>query len=125
MMRWLIPCLLAAPAFGQTDLPSGLEVTPLDVLTEDQPGGETWLVLRYIAPAIADGAIAYEDVVDDLDTLCVTDGLPDVEASAAGIDQITVVLLDRPVERGVPDEEATQYIGAYLPGDGECIWNDF
>ena len=114
--------LAAAPAWAETALPSGLAVTAHDVLVERQPGGESWLVLRYLAPAIAGGAIGYADVAADLDALCAGEGLAGAETSEQEIAQIVIVLMDRPVPRGEPDPEATQYIGAYLIEDGECRW---
>lgn len=122
-MRRLIALLLAAaPAAAAPALPSGLEVTPFDVREEVQPGGETWLVLRYLAPAIAGGAVPYEEVVADLDALCAGEGLAAAERAGGEVAQIVIVLMDRPVERGTPDADAVQYIGAYLPIDGACEW---
>jgi hypothetical protein len=114
--------LAAAPAWAEPSLPSGLGVTAYDVLVERQPGGESWLVLRYLVPEIAGGAIGYGDVAADLDHLCTTDGLAGAEASGQEIAQIVIVLMDRPVPRGEPAPQATQYIGAYLIDDGECQW---
>ena len=125
-MRWAaLVALVALPTFAQTEVPSGLQVTPLDVIEEEQPGGETWLVLRYLAPSIEGGAVAYEDVVEDLQALCDSEGIRLADDPAKGITQIVVVLLDQPVKRGEVATQATQYIGAYLPTEEGCSWNDF
>jgi hypothetical protein len=125
MRTFLALSLAALPASAQTPLPSGLQATPFDILVEDQPSGESWLVVRYLAPTLADGTITYEDVVDDLGVLCESDGLVAAAQSEREIAQIVVILMDRPVVRGAPAPEAIQYIGAYLPIQGECAWNDF
>ncbi|MCU0912762.1 MAG: DUF6497 family protein [Rhodobacteraceae bacterium] len=119
MMRAAAFLLLAAPAWAAPELPSGLAVEPFDRAVEVQPGGERWLVLRYLAPGIAD--LGFEAVAGDLDALCQTEGLP-AAAADSPIAQVVVVLMDRPVERGVPDPEATQFIGAYLIDTGACEW---
>jgi hypothetical protein len=114
--------LLAGAALAETALPSGLEVTRHDALVETQPGGETWLVLRYLAPAIAGGAVGYDSVAPELDLLCATEGLAEAAAAGEAVDQVLIVLMDRPVSRGVPDPEATQYLGAYRIDGGACRW---
>lgn len=113
------------PAWAETTLPSGLTVTPHDVLAEEQVSGETWLVLRYISAELQTNNIGYEDVLDDLLYLCETDGLKEAESHERQTAQINIILMDRPVERGVPSPAALQYIGAYLPENERCAWNDF
>lgn len=104
-------------------LPSGLEVTYLDRIVEEQADGETWLTLRFVSPRIdADaGDLGYDDVAADLDALCEAEGLR-AAVEAGGIDQVLIALMDRPVERGAIDAEATMFIGAYLPTEGGCVW---
>jgi hypothetical protein len=114
--------LAAVPAWAEPLLPSGLAVTAHDMQVERQPDGENWLVLRYLAPAIAGGAIGYADVTADLDQLCATEGLASAAAAGQEVAQIVIVLMDRAVPRGQPAPDATQYIGAYVLRDGECVW---
>jgi hypothetical protein len=40
----------------------------------------------------------------------------------ANVAQIVIVLMDQPVERGIPNPDVTQFISAYLPTDAGCIW---
>lgn len=110
-------CLVLAAALPA----AALELTPLDSAVEVQPDGERWLVLRYLAPEIGAGAVAYEDALGDLDRLCESDGL-DGAAAESAIAQIVIVLMDRPVPRGTPDPEATQFIAAYRIEEGACAW---
>jgi hypothetical protein len=117
----LIWLALAFPAFAQNDiaLPSGLAVAALDQGVEIQPGGARWLVLRYVAPSLAADAVGYPEILPDLDHLCATEGITIAEREG-DIEEIVIVLLDRPVPRGTPDPEATQYIGGYMLADGQC-----
>ncbi len=104
-------------------VPSGIEVSFHDAHVEEQTDGETWLTLRLVSPQIGrdDGKVGYEDVADDLDSLCDSHGLP-AAAAAGTVDQVLITLMDRIVERGVTDPDATMFIGAYLPAEGGCVW---
>ncbi|MDT0682129.1 DUF6497 family protein [Roseicyclus sp. F158] len=113
--------LLLASAAVAGPLPSGQEVIPLDRFVERQASGETWLILRYLAPRIAakGGDLDYMAVEADLDALCAEE-VSGVDAQKA--QDITVILLDRPVERGASDTDATMFIGAYRVEQGACVW---
>ncbi|MCX7644336.1 MAG: DUF6497 family protein [Rhodobacteraceae bacterium] len=119
MIRAALFLLVAGPALAGPELPTGLAAEPFDRLVETQPGGERWLVLRYLAPDLP--GTDYAAVVPDLDFLCETEGLP-AAAEEGGIAQVVIVLMDRAVPRGTPDPEATQFIGSYLVGNGVCEW---
>jgi hypothetical protein len=114
--------MAAWPAAAGPELPSGLAVEPFDAAHEVTPDGTSQVVLRYLAPAIAGGAVPYEAVMADLDALCAAEGIAAAAAAGVPIDEIVIVLMDRPVPRGQPDPEATQYIAAYAPVDGVCEW---
>lgn len=122
----LVLAMLAAPVAGRASdvvLGSGLEVRFHDVIIEPQSDGEIWMTLRFISPQIgqAPGMRGYEDVAGDLDWLCAQRGLPAAE-DAGGVDQVLIALMDRAIERGVTDPDATVFIGAYLPTEGGCVW---
>jgi len=120
----LCAALVASPAVAtEIIVPSGQLIVPYEVLAEAH-GAETWLILRYLAPEIADD-ITYELAEPDLDHLCATEGVRQVELHGAPVDQILVPLLDQPHERGVAAPDVTQYIGAYRLIDGACIWEPF
>ncbi|MBM7069567.1 DUF6497 family protein [Actibacterium sp. 188UL27-1] len=126
-MKVIWAAMLACCATGSWagDLPSGQETTLIDSLLEEQSGtGETWLVLRYLAPRIARGAgdLTYEDVALDLDRLCETDGLEALRLTSADVAQIVIILMDREVPRGTPDPDAAMFISAYEPSENGCIW---
>jgi uncharacterized protein DUF6497 len=119
--------LMALPAHAAQKLavPSGQLVLPYEALWEDQPeNGEVWLVLRFLAPDIAKakGKYSYNDTTPDIDFLCENIGLPLVEMTGGGVDQIIVTLLDAPLARGARDKKVTRYMNAYRVDQGICEW---
>ncbi len=122
-MRWVLPPIVALSAtLAAAQTPPALEIAPHDAAFEVQPDGETWLVLRYLAPAIAGRALSYDAVLPTLDHLCESEGLPAIADSETAVARVLIVLMDRPVVRGTPDPDATQYIGDYAVGEGRCQW---
>ncbi|WP_116130898.1 DUF6497 family protein [Tropicimonas sp. IMCC34043] len=113
----------AAMVGDQIVTPSGLIVTYLDDILEDQASGGSWLTLRFVSPAIGTGAgkVGYEAVAGDLDALCAGPGL-DAAVKLGGVDEVIITLMDRPVERGITDPDATMFIGVYLPTESGCVW---
>ncbi|WP_083707670.1 DUF6497 family protein [Brevirhabdus pacifica] len=111
-------------------VPSGQALTLLDVLLEPH-GDERWLILRYVAPAIArdNRSVDFAIAEPDMDQLCGTAGFEAIENAGldeqGGVNQILVSLLDRPLKRGAPDPSVTQFNNAYRPVDGRCIWEAF
>lgn len=85
---------------------------------------ERWLVMRYLAPQIArdGGSLGYEDVAEEMDALCNGEGLSTALAHESPVDQIVITLMDRVVERGQPDPEATQFIASYDVTEAGCEW---
>jgi len=113
---------IAADARSADRAGSGaLELWLHDSTLEEQADGQLWLVLRYLAPALEGGALGYGDVAAEMDALCEADGLAALAASGP-VDQILIVLMDRPVPRGTADPEATMYISAYRAEAGRCLW---
>lgn len=113
---------------GLLSVPSGQVVLPYEMLWEDHLSegaeGETWLVLRFLAPQIAQktGDVSFEMAVLDLDELCASIGLPLVSITAGGVDQIIVTLLDQPLPRGESDQNVTKFMSAYRVDGEACIW---
>lgn len=113
---------------GQVDVPSGQMILPYEALWEDHraegESGETWLILRFLAPQIAKakGRITYGDAAPDIDQLCREIGLPLAAMTGGGVDQIVVTLMDQPLPRGARDAAVTQFMSAYRVIEGDCIW---
>jgi hypothetical protein len=131
-----VPCVLGAvlaqPAPAQTTLPGGpFDVPSRQVVTlqeaffEEQPGGEIWLRLRFVAPRIGSGPGDYGfDVVEwDMVHLCETLGLP--WAREGGAELIVVSFAAAPVAFGEAAPDVAQFFEAYRPEGDECVWQEY
>jgi hypothetical protein len=114
------------PASADLVVPSGQQVSVLDVLVEDQ-GGQPTLVIRLLTPDIARGgaALNYDAVEADFDAICGAVGLPVRALAGSTASHIIVVMMDRMLPRGTPDPEATQYISEFRVEDGRCMLEFF
>ena len=122
----LAGCLALAGCQDETlTLPSGLEVELEGTLIEPQPGGETWLILRVLAPDLAAQQVSAEARAADTDALCAEWGVPAALEADPTPDQITVQIMSEPVERGQPAPGVTQVFAGYRFENGTCIWEDF
>jgi len=120
---------LAIWAFGisaaRTDTTT-VSVPPFDILWETE-GENSAMVLRFVVPQIArdTGHFSYDDVSPAMDRLCDEIAIPVLRLTATDPTRILVILMDRPVERGSPTPDATQFINVYLVEDDRCIWENF
>lgn len=109
-------------------VPSGQAIFPYELLWEDHRDegatGEVWLVMRFLTPGIApqDGGLQFGDVAADIEFICQEVGLPLVEMTGGGVDQIVVTLMDQAIPRGMRNPEVTQFMSAYRVTEGTCIW---
>ncbi len=115
------------PPMPEAALPSAQEIAPYDMVLEDQPDGQVWLVLRYLAPRISreGGDLDYAAVAPDLDALCDGPGRAGAgQAALQGdpVDQVVVILMDRPGVRGAVDPGVTAFMSAYRLGPEGCQW---
>lgn len=127
MRSALALCLMAVPAVAQEfiPVPSGMEVTWVDTVHDaNGPMGLT-ARFRFLAPQIGQGAVPFETASADMQALCDTWALPRISVTGPQPQQIVIVLMDRLVEFGMADEEATQFFEAYSLQDGACIWEAF
>lgn len=111
-------CNEDAPSGDTIAVPSGREVTFLDVI-HNAPGtkGAT-MRFRFISPGLDAG----EDASADMAALCTTFALPRVAGNVPQPEQIIIVLADRAVPFGETSPEAVQFFEAYALNDGSCIW---
>lgn len=110
------------------NVPSGQEITFLDVIEGEESAGGTAVRVRFLAPRIArkNGEVEFLQAEEDMAALCQDYVLPQmVNAGAALPAQIIIVLSDRVVEHGVADQDATQFFEAYRPEGGMCVWEGF
>lgn len=125
---WLL-LAFSAEAADRLAVPSGQLVLPYEALWEDHVNegekGETWLVLRFLTPEIAKAKakLEFADASPDIDFICENIGLPLVEMTGGGVDQIVVTMMDIPIPRGKRDPSVTQFMSAYRVNEGVCIWD--
>lgn len=116
------------PGQGETiPVPSGQEITLLDVIW-NVPGPVGMATrFRFLAPGIArsGGSVGFDLAQADMLDLCQNFALPRVSGSVPTPSQIIISLSDRAVPFGQSDAEATQFFEAYAIEDDACIWEVF
>lgn len=122
-----------APASGQAAgldiiaVPSGQQVSLLDVVMS-APGPEGLTArFRFLAPAIArdGGTVDFDAASADMLHLCQTFALAHMSNVGPQPSQIVISISDRPVPFGEADPDATQFFEAYRVENGTCIWEAF
>lgn len=115
--------LLATPAMGQELMaPSGLKMTLYEViLEEDIP----LVRFRFEVPEIADNALPFAAVADDLQAVCDESLLPGLKQSGWENGQIIVQLSAEQVAFGATVPDITQYFQPFSIGEDTCIWEDY
>ncbi len=121
-LSWTLPDLTHAQAVSQ----HSPTLTPLDILWEIE-GDIPTLVVRFVVPDIArkTATLSYDEAAPLMDRLCAQVALPAILNTGSTIEQILVILMDRPIPRGQAMPDATQFINIYSILDGHCIWEDF
>lgn len=116
---------LAACRDEAVQLPSGLSAERLETLAEEQPDGETWLILRVLAPGLAERPVTAAESAADTAALCRDWGLEAASESDGEPAQVVVQMMSERVERGQPAPSVTQIFAGYRIENGACIWEDF
>lgn len=131
MMRRLAPPLVAtllasaSGALGQEliAVPSGQPVWLQEAFRDKAAEAMRY---RFIAPDISRdaGKVTFDEVEADLLDLCESFVLarPEMENPP---DLVILSLADREVEFGQANPDATQFIEAYRPQNGICLWEGF
>lgn len=109
------------------EVPSGQEVSLLDVvLNAPGPDGLT-ARFRFVAPAIAKqgGTVDFETASADMIHLCQSYALPRISNVGPKPSQIVISMSDKPVPFGEAAPEITQFFEAYTVEGDACIWEAF
>ncbi|MEJ6397673.1 DUF6497 family protein [Yoonia sp. 208BN28-4] len=126
MIRILaIAAVLAAPVADAQEVvvPSGLSIVLQEIRLEEEP--RKMARFRFVAPAIKGGAVAFADLVDDVDFLCAEVVLPGLADNGWTDGNVVISLAEVPTEFGTPAPDITQYFQPYRVVDGACIWEPF
>lgn len=113
---------LPTPAV-QPDVPSGQPLELLEVLV-DSVNEDKWVRFRYLAPRIGKGAdyLSFGDVEADFERICEVVALPYLREYELDVDVVSIAMMDRPIEFGQADPEASQFVEVFRVSSGTCQW---
>lgn len=97
--------------------PSGRTLALCQTLSEQQPSGEVWTVIRVVDRDVAAASTNHADH----DWICATWGLPTLQTDPRPA-RIIVQIMAQPFVRGEPAQGTTQSIEAYSTANGTCEW---
>jgi len=113
-------------AVAETVAPSGLELSLHEVRVEENPwSGEIQVVVRLLAPEIAQGITDPVALRADMDWACATWGQPTAATLSAPPDQVVVEMMAAPVARGTATPEIRRFFETYRLDGPSCIWDLF
>lgn len=119
----LAGCQDEAPASGTVEVPSGREVSLIDVVT-NAPGPEGAAArFRFLAPGLNPDEAATAAV--DMQALCDSYALPRIGSMVPMPQQIIISLSAEAVPFGAAAPDVVQFFEAYAVQDGACIWEPF
>jgi hypothetical protein len=111
---------------ARVEVPSGQEVTVLDVILNAPGPGDLTLRFRFVAPGIAEGGgVDAETASADMLALCEGYALSRLPEFGAETAQVVISLSAEPVEFGATAPEVAQFFESYSIVDGGCQWEMF
>ena len=115
---------LTASGAGATDVSLGPDrsVSLIEVIYEDAPSLARF---RFLDKDIGPEGLQFEDVVDDMVTLCESFAVPQVTKDGRAPEQVVISISDRVVPFGEISPEATQYFDAFRIEGARCMWEQF
>ena len=117
--------LMAGPAQAESvTVPSGQPVQFIEMLQDAEGSEGLTLRFRFLAPQIArdGGSVGIDAALEDIGSLCADFAAPTVAEMRPVPQQIVISLMDRMVEFGATNPDATQFFEAYRIENGTCIW---
>lgn len=111
---------------AHAEAPSGQRLILAEVLTEEQPwSGEMLVVVRLLAPAIAEDVLTGSEVREDMDWACRLWGLPAARALASPPDRVVVEMMAERAPRGESTPGIRRFFETYRIEGPLCIWELF
>lgn len=120
----VLAILLASPLWGQeVSVPSGMDVSLFDVILEEDAQTARF---RFLVPAIGGvEAVAFADVVPDLEFLCNELAVPGLAANGWAVKDIVISMSEAEIPFGTVTAEVTQFFQPFRVENDTCIWEDF
>jgi hypothetical protein len=116
-------CQEDAPVPGAVEVPSGRQVSLIEVITT-APGPEGAAArFRFLAPGLVPEDA--EAAAVDMQALCDTYALSRTEGMVPQPQQIIISLSAEVVPFGEPAPDVVQFFEAYTAQEGACIWEPF
>lgn len=122
LISFLMTASVAGPlsAAEPITLPSGVDVQFHDWI-DDTPAQR----FRFVLPGLGQGGKGFDDLAEGMTYLCDQFALPQLEINGVTPSQITVTLMEKPVEFGAMNPDVTQFFESYTVENGLCIWEVF
>lgn len=110
-------------AEGAIPVPSGREISFMEIVTDTRgPEGAT-ARFRFLAPGLSEDEVVAAS--KDMEALCNTYALPRIEGFVPQPRQIIVSLSAETVPFGEAAPDVLQFFEAYDIADGTCVWSAF
>ena len=126
MRGWVVAIMLIAGTVQaeSVTVPSGQPVQFIEMLQDAEGSEGLTLRFRFLAPQIAreGGSVGIDAALEDIDSLCADFAAPVVAEMRPAPQQIVISLMDRMVDFGATNPDATQFFEAYRIENGTCIW---
>lgn len=108
---------------GAISVPSGREVTFIDVIhNAPGPSGAT-ARFRFLAPGLSDAEV--DTALEDMQVLCDTYALPRTDGTVPEPQQIVISLSAEVVPFGEAAPDVVQFFEAFRPEVDHCQWEPF
>jgi len=109
-------------AVGEVMAPSGQPVTLHEVLAEENPwSGQAQLVVRLMAPMIADDTLSDAAIREDMEWACRVWGLPAAVQNDHVMEWVVVEMMAAPASRGTATPDIRRFYETYRLDGDLCI----
>lgn len=119
----LSACQEEAPQGEAVEVPSGRELSLIDIVTNARgPEGAT-ARFRFLAPGLV--AEDAEAAFADMQAICDAFALSRIEGMVPAPQQIVISFASEIVPFGEPAPEVVQFFESFRPDNGACVWEVF
>lgn len=122
-MTVLTACQEDAPAGAAVTVPSGRELSLIEIVTNAPGPSGAVARFRFLAPGLTDADAVVAS--SDMQALCDTFALPRTQGMVPAPQSIILSFSSEPVPFGEAAPEAVQFFESYSIATGACIWEQF